>query len=302
VHGFSLPTQEKIMTDTNRSMAPANDGRAIGDAPQAKAIAIKIGRHTAAIFAAILIGGAPAAHAGTSGTVVPRVGPVGSNVADEIGGVKIPDSKLARDTTEAARSAEGEFLYQHSERVYYWAALAGRRRGLHFDPDLLYVAAMFHDFGLTAHYGESHRRYEVDGANAARDFLRKHGVSEVDSQNVWLAIALHTTNGISPHLYPVAALLAEGANMDLVGAGYNDFTLAQRNAVEAAHPHLPQFAEDFLQALYDGLKHRPETTQGTGLADVMAYKDPNFGRRDFSSLMRTSPWVAAKQPTEGERP
>ncbi|MBB3595139.1 UTP:GlnB (protein PII) uridylyltransferase [Rhizobium sp. BK529] len=56
--------------------------------------------------------------------------------------------------------------------------MTGKREGLTFDPELLYVAAMFHDFGLTKGYGESHRRFEVDGANAAREFLRGHGVSE----------------------------------------------------------------------------------------------------------------------------
>ncbi|AOB33590.1 phosphohydrolase [Bordetella sp. H567] len=201
---------------------------------------------------------------------------------------------MARDAARLVRDAEGDFLFQHSTRVYYWGALAGKRRALNFDPELLYVAAMFHDYGLTAAYGQSHLRYEVDGANAARDFLRSHGVAEADAQGVWLAIALHTTNGISAHLSPLATLVAEGANMDLVGAGYGDFTTAERNAVEAAHPHPPGFAEDFMQALYDSLKHRPETTQGTGLADVLAYKDPHFVRRDFSRLMRDSHWATGK--------
>ncbi|WP_407179882.1 HD domain-containing protein [Bradyrhizobium sp. STM 3562] len=212
----------------------------------------------------------------------------------ELSGVTVPDSKLARDAAQVVRQAEGDLLFQHSMRVYYWAALAGRRKGLAFDPELLFVAAIFHDYGLTDGYGESHLRYEVDGANAARAFLQNEGISEADRQNVWLAIALHTTNGISPHLYPIAALLAEAANMDLVGAGFDDFTAEQRSAVEAAYPRPPQFAEGFLQALYDSLKHRPETTQGTGLADVLAYKDPNFRRRDFSSLMRNSRWVAGQ--------
>jgi hypothetical protein len=216
------------------------------------------------------------------------------NTIEDVSGIKLPDDKLAQDVATMVRDAEGDLLFQHSMRVYYWAALAGKRKGLDVDPELLFVAAMFHDFGLTAAYGESHLRYEVDGANAARDFLRSHGVSEADSQKVWLAIALHTTNGISPHLYPLAILLAEAANMDLVGAGYNEFTDAQRDAVEAVHPHPPQFADAFLQALYDSLKHRPETTQGTGLADVLAYKDPNFRRRDFSSLMLNSQWTRGK--------
>ncbi|MGO4139292.1 HD domain-containing protein [Rhizobium brockwellii] len=201
---------------------------------------------------------------------------------------EIPDTELTRDATRLVREAEGDFLFEHSVRVYLWAALAGRRKGLPFDPELLYVVALFHDFGLTGRYGQSHLRFEVDGANAARDFLNSHRVSEASSENIWLAIALHTTNGISANLSPTAALVAEGANMDLVGAGYDNFTSAERNAVEAAHPHPPQFADSFMQILYKSLEHRPETTQGTGLADVMAYKDPAFRRRDFSNLMRNS--------------
>ncbi|WP_407158274.1 hypothetical protein [Bradyrhizobium sp. STM 3557] len=61
-----------------------------------------------------------------------------------------------------------------------------------------------------------------------------------------------------------ATLLAEVANVDLVGAGFDDFTAEQRSTVEAAYPRSPQFAEGFLQVLYDSLKHRPETTQATG--------------------------------------
>ena len=215
------------------------------------------------------------------------------NIA-EIFEVKIPDSKLAREVAQFIRDTESDFLFQHSTRVYFWGALAGRRRGLTFDPELFYTAAMFHDLGLTAGFRESRLRFEVDGANAARDFLRSHGISEVDIERVWLAIALHTTPGISAHLHPIVALTAEGVMMDLVGLGYDEFTDAQRSAVETAYPHPPQFAEDLLQALYDGLKHRPEVTQGTGLADVVADKDPHFHRRDFCSLMRNSRWIAGK--------
>lgn len=215
-------------------------------------------------------------------------------IVNEISGVRIPDSQLAREATQFIRDTESDFLFQHSTRVYFWGALAGKRRGLIFDPELFYTAAMFHDVGLTAGSRESRLRFEVDGANAARDFLRSHGISEADIERVWLAIALHTTPGISAHLHPIAALTAEGVMMDLVGLGYDEFTDAQRNAVETAYPHPSRFAEDLLQALYDGLKHRPETTQGTGLADVVADKDPHFHRRDFCSLMRNSPWIAAK--------
>jgi hypothetical protein len=251
--------------------------------------------HITLIWAALaLVMGSALAPNGQAQTATPEVAKVVPIAVDEVAGIRVPDSKLARDAAQVIRDAGGDLLFQHSMRVYYWAALAGKRKDLTFDPELLYVAAMLHDYGLTPGYGESHLRYEVDGANAAREFLRGHGISEADGQSVWLAIALHTTNGVSPHLYPIAALLAEGANMDLVGAGFDDFTAAQRSAVEAAYPRPSQFAEGFLQALYDSLKHRPETTQGTGLADVMAYKDPSFLRRDFSSLMRKSRWATGQ--------
>jgi hypothetical protein len=213
-------------------------------------------------------------------------------VVDGISGIRIPDSKLAREAAQFIRDTESEFLFEHSTRVFLWGALAGQRRGLSFDPELFYTAAMFHDAGLTAGFRESHLRFEVDGANAARDFLRSHGISDGDIHQVWLAIALHTTPGISAHLHPIVALTAEGVMMDLVGFGYDEFTDAQRHAVEAAYPHPPQFAEDLLQALYDGLRHRPHTTHGTGLADVMADKDPHFHRGNFCSLMRSSRWAA----------
>lgn len=113
-------------------------------------------------------------------------------------GVRIPDSKIAREASEFIRETESTLLFDHSTRVYLWGAMAGHRAGVNFDPELLYTAAMFHDVGLTAGFRKSKLRFEVDGANAARDFLRSHGVAEESMQKVWLAIALHTTPGIPP--------------------------------------------------------------------------------------------------------
>src|SRR6202040_2776966 len=98
----------------------------------------------------------------------------GGNVA----GVVVPDSKLAREATELVRDTEPPLLFHHSSRVYYWGALSGKRRGLHFDPELLYAGAMFHDMGLTPQYASADKRFEVDGANVACDFLRSHGIAK----------------------------------------------------------------------------------------------------------------------------
>src|SRR5271154_7205561 len=109
--------------------------------------------------------------------------------------VKVPDTKLTRDITALVRDTESPLLFHHSSRVYYFGALAGKHRGLSFDPELLYAGAMFHDMGLTRKYSSAHERFEVDGANAARDFLRSYRIAQADVDTVWTAIALHTTPG-----------------------------------------------------------------------------------------------------------
>src|ERR1700730_4692016 len=131
-------------------------------------------------------------------------------------GASIPDSKLAREITELVRDTASPLLFHHSSRVYYFGALAGQHRGLSFDPELLYAGAMFHDMGLTPKHSSAAERFEVDGANAARDFLRSRGIPRADVDTVWTAIALHTTPGIPQYMHPVVALVTAGVEMDVL--------------------------------------------------------------------------------------
>ena len=207
-----------------------------------------------------------------------------------ISDVSVPDSKIARQVTELIRDTESELLFHHSARVYLWAALTGKRQGLRFDPELLYVAAMFHDIGLTQAYRESQLRFEVDGANAARAFLRGHGIGEAEVERVWMAVALHTTPGIPEHMHPEIALVQAGAGMDVAGRGFEEFTDEQRAAVIAAHPRGEAFAQHMIDAFYEGMKHRPGSTFGTFNDDFLAYKDASFRRVDLCSVIMGSPW------------
>jgi hypothetical protein len=205
-------------------------------------------------------------------------------------GVSVPDSKLAREITELVRDTETPLLFHHSSRVYYWGALAGKRRGLKFDAELLYTGAMFHDMGLTPQYSTTHERFEVDSANAAREFLRSRGIAQADIDTVWTAIALHTTPGIPPHMHPVVALVTAGVEMDVLGIAHADYADTERNAVVGAHPRDERFKEDIIQAFYDGNKFRTDTTFGNVNADVIADKEPAFRPINFCSIIRGSAW------------
>ena len=206
------------------------------------------------------------------------------------GHIAIPDSQLARDITALVRDTESPLLFHHSSRVYYWAALAGQQRGLQYDPELLYAGAMFHDMGLTRAHGSPDKRFEVDGANVAADFLRSRGIGEREVEKVWTAIALHTTPGIPEFMAPEIALVTAGVEMDVLGIRYDTFAEADREAVVHAHPRTEHFKEDILQAFYDGIRHKPDTTFGNVKADVLADKDPHFHRGNFCSVIRASAW------------
>ena len=206
--------------------------------------------------------------------------------------IAIPDSQLAREITELVRDTASPLLFHHSSRVFHFAALAGRRRGLQFDPELLYCGCMFHDMGLTHRHSSACERFEVDGANAARGFLQARGIAPSDVDTVWTAIALHTTPGIPQHMHPVVALVTAGVEMDVLGLSYGDYSDAEREAVVRAHPRGDNFKEDIIQAFYDGIRHKPGTTFGNVKADVIADKEPGFRRGDFCSVIRQSRWAA----------
>lgn len=209
--------------------------------------------------------------------------------AETIADIVIPDTPLVRDATAFIRDVENDLLFHHSRRVFLFGALQGIRRGLQPDLELLYVGAMFHDIGLTDRYRRSALRFEVDGANAAREFLLDRGADEGDARKVWLSIALHTTPNVPEFLEPEIALVTAGVETDVLGIGRDDLPPEALEVVTAAHPR-PDFKRRILQAFTDGMKHRPETTFGTVNADVLEHFDPSFVRDDFVDIILKNSW------------
>ena len=206
-----------------------------------------------------------------------------------IAGIVVPDTPLVHEITEYIRDTEDELLFNHSRRVFLFGALQGRRRGLQPDLELLYAGAMFHDIGLTEGFRSSMLRFEVDGANAARDFLLQRGVDDTTARKVWLSIALHTTPGVPEFLGPEIALVTAGVETDVLGIGRNDLSSDAIEAVTAAHPR-PDFKNRILRAFTDGMKHRPRSTFGTVNADVLQHFDNSFVRDDFVEIILSNSW------------
>jgi hypothetical protein len=218
--------------------------------------------------------------------VVPNTQPwTGARAA----GVTVPDTRLATEATELVRDVTSDLVYDHSRRVFWFGSLQGRRRGLSFDPELLYIGAMFHDLGLNESFRSSGRRFEVDSADEARRFLQARGVPEDSIRRVWTAIALHTTPGIPPFMEPEVALVTAGVELDVLGIGYDDISDDERAEITALHPRR-NFKRAILEAFTAGIAPKPETTFGNVKADVLERFVPGFQRANFVEVIEKSAW------------
>jgi hypothetical protein len=204
-----------------------------------------------------------------------------------IAGISIPDSTIARETSEFVQDVSTPLLFDHSRRVFLWGSLQGEKLGLDYDPELLYVGAMFHDVGLIEGYRSEHERFEIDGANAARAFLESHGLTEEKVMTVWESIALHTTPGVPSYKQPEVRLVTLGVEYDVLGLHFDELSPEQRDDVLRAHPRT-RFKEGIVAAFSAGMRDKPETTFGTMNTDILEATLPGYVRPNFCDYIQNS--------------
>jgi hypothetical protein len=197
-----------------------------------------------------------------------------------IAGIAIPDSTIGREVTEFVQDVSTQLLFDHSRRVFLWASLQGDRLGLEYDPELLYVGAMFHDIGLVEGHRSEDERFEIDGANAAREFLERHDLPEDRVMTVWESIALHTTPEIPRYKQPEVQLVTLGVEYDVLGLHFDDLSAVQREQVLEAHPRT-DFKTGIVKAFSEGMRDKPETTFGTMNTDILDATVPGYVRPNF---------------------
>jgi hypothetical protein len=204
-----------------------------------------------------------------------------------IAGITIPDSALAREATEFVRDASTQLLFDHSRRVFLWAALRAEQLSVDYDAELLYVGAMFHDVGLLEGHRSADERFEIDGANAARAFLERHGLPEEQVMTVWESIALHTTRQVPDYKQPEVRLVAVGVQYDVNGSPFDALTREQRDAVLAAHPRTG-FKTGMIEALAAGVRDKPDTAVGNMMTDILEETVPGYVRPNVCDSIRNS--------------
>src|ERR1700721_1655302 len=201
----------------------------------------------------------------------------------------VPDTQLTREAAGLLREFSTPVLINHSHRVFFWANEMGRQTGQKFDAELLFICAAFHDLGLIKKFSSDTDRFEVDSANAVRQFLEHHGVPNARIQTAWDAIALHTTPGIAAYKPLEVELLYNGVGLGALGLGYENFPEDVRGKVVAAYPRV-NFKQGIAKAFLGGFEHKTQPTQFTCNEDICSHLIRNYKRSDFYEQIQNSPF------------
>ncbi|MFF0221435.1 HD domain-containing protein [Streptomyces sp. NPDC004629] len=210
-------------------------------------------------------------------------------MSEIIAGVEVPETAAAVEATRLMQKMTNPLIHHHSRRVFVFGVLHARRLGLGPDPELLYLSAMFHDTGLLTPFSDVEQRFEIDGADHARRFMLDRGFPATAADVVWTAIALHTTPEVPGRMGPEIALTHAGVLTDALGLGLDELDRGRVDEITAVHPR-GDFKHEFLQAFVDGLKYRPDTTNGTVNADVLEHFVPGFRRTTTVERIIGAPW------------
>jgi hypothetical protein len=207
----------------------------------------------------------------------------------EVAGIELPDTKLARDATDYVRELSAPLVFNHVLRTYVFGALVGQAMNLKFDGELFYLGAVFHDLGQTERF-MGRQRFEVDGADAAAEFLQDRGIPKESIEVIWDAIALHTSGGIVERKRPEIALVSAGAGADVCGFGIDQLPKDAVAQVIAAFPR-PGFKKSYQKVMAEIVVRKPETATGNFLAGIGERLVAGYTAPNFCDLINASPFA-----------
>jgi hypothetical protein len=218
------------------------------------------------------------------------LGIAGSNsLPIEAAGVSIPRTPLAVKAENYIRSVEPDFLFNHSVRTYLFGAISLRARGLSFDPETAYVAALFHDLGLVPTMASESYSFEIDGANHVETFIVENGGTKEQGRTAWNAVAMHDMGrAFQSHQTNEALLLGAGARSDVNGPDPNIIAATSVREALKAFPR-PQFKKRFTAAAIDHCLRKP--TSQIGWLSVLCLKvAPNIDRGSVAEGIASAPF------------
>jgi len=206
-----------------------------------------------------------------------------------LAGINVLDTPLVRDAIELAKELSEPYLFNHAMRSWLFGVLIAEGAKPVPDLELLAVSAILHDLGLTDRYW-AEERFEVDGANAARAFLKERGIPAQRTQLVWDAIALHTTRSIALHKEPEVAVTHSGIAVDVIGVGLDLIPQDKVRAILAEFPRLAM-KRQFRDSLCGLINRKPATTYDNFARDIGIRYVKGFTAPTFADLLENAPFA-----------
>ena len=204
-----------------------------------------------------------------------------------ISGIKAPDTKLVREAEEFVQSSSSAMLYNHVMRCYWFAELFARPENSRADRELMFFSATLHDLGLTEH-GRGPHRFEIEGAHAARRFLKERGVSDIRSWQVWSTIALHTWD-INLYKEDEARLVELGILYDVVGLPDAKLDPSDVAEVVKRYPRLG-FKRGFYELLCEELDTKQPYHHFNHICTCIAHNRSPMAMPDGQAVLNGAPF------------
>jgi len=205
-----------------------------------------------------------------------------------VAGVRLVDSDVARLATDFSRNASPPYLFNHAVRTFLFGSLVGGALRQKFDEEVLYLACILHDLGLTEKFqGES--PFEIQGAETARRFLEEHGYAKEKLGVVWDGIAMHASP-IGQFKQPEIALVGEGAAADAIAPDFSQIKKSDVEEIVKAFPRL-KFKDAFVKTCADVIRKHPRTASSSFMRDIRERYVPEFHPRNFCDRVAEGPFA-----------
>jgi hypothetical protein len=232
-----------------------------------------------------------------NGSLISRQNPQGrtepakkrtTQVPKTVAGIRLVDSKIARLATELARDTSPEYLFNHAARTFLFGALIGNASNLKFDSEILYLACILHDLGLTERFAGP-LPFEVQGAQAARTFLTENGLPTNQANVVWDGIAMHPFTMASFKQSEIA-LVAAGVSVDVLGSDIQRIPETTRAAIMSAFPRL-DFKHAFVKTCAGVVQQFPQGASRSFMRDIGERNIKQFHPTNICDLIEQSPFT-----------
>jgi hypothetical protein len=207
-----------------------------------------------------------------------------------IAGIDAPDSPLIAEAIDYAQRLSAPYLFNHAMRSWLFAAKIGRVKAMKCDEEVVAIGAILHDIGLTAGVPGDHR-FEVNGADAARSFIKERGLSDRRAQLIWDLVALNSTPSIALHKEPEVVLGTMGIGLDWGGLGLEALIPpAEMAAILAAFPRL-KMKQNFAETCRHLVETRPETSYDNFLRDFGERFVPGYKPVSTVDVLMNAPFA-----------